>query len=137
MLHLAVLDVAAGGGPLEIAVELDAVGRVEIDALHLAPETFALGQAGHDLERVAKNHAVRPVLIMFVKFCFVDAFGNAVEVGEQVPCLSRFSVLLFLGLAAKIINKYLGVTAVPNSAVSIIITFLFIAYCIKKSRGTT
>ena len=28
-------------------------------------------------------------------------------------------------------------TAVPNSAVSIIITFLFIAYCIKKSRGTT
>ncbi len=33
---LAVLHVAAGGGPLEVAVELDAVGRVEVDALHLA-----------------------------------------------------------------------------------------------------
>ena len=32
----AVLDVAAGGGPLEVAVELDAVGRVEVDALNLA-----------------------------------------------------------------------------------------------------
>ncbi len=32
----AVLHVAAGGGPLEVAVELDAVRRVEVDALHLA-----------------------------------------------------------------------------------------------------
>jgi hypothetical protein len=35
---LAVLHVAAGGGPLEVAVELDAVGRVEVDALHLAAQ---------------------------------------------------------------------------------------------------
>ena len=47
---VAVLDVAAGGGPLEVAVELDAVGRVEVDALHLAAQALALGQAGHDLE---------------------------------------------------------------------------------------
>ena len=32
----AVLHVAAGGGPLEVGVELDAVGRVDVDALDLA-----------------------------------------------------------------------------------------------------
>ena len=47
---LAVLDVAAGGGPLEVTVELDAVGRVDVDALHLATQALALGQAGHDLK---------------------------------------------------------------------------------------
>src|SRR6516225_3076980 len=57
---LAVLDVAARGGPLEVAVELDAVGRVEVDALHLAAQPLALGQAGHDLEAVAEDHAVGP-----------------------------------------------------------------------------
>ena len=44
-----VLHVAAGGAPLKVAVELDAVGRVEVDALHLASQTFTLGQAGHHL----------------------------------------------------------------------------------------
>ncbi|EME67985.1 hypothetical protein H261_20749 [Paramagnetospirillum caucaseum] len=34
---VAVLHIAAGGGPLEIGIELDAVGWVEIDALHLPP----------------------------------------------------------------------------------------------------
>ena len=32
----AVLHVAAGGGPLEVRVELDAVGRVDVNALHAA-----------------------------------------------------------------------------------------------------
>ena len=32
----AVFDVAAGGGPLEVGIELDAVRRVKIDALHTA-----------------------------------------------------------------------------------------------------
>ncbi len=40
---LAVLHIAAGGGPLEVAVELDAVGRVEVDALDLAAQALALG----------------------------------------------------------------------------------------------
>jgi hypothetical protein len=39
----AVLYVAAGGGPLEVAVELDAVGRVEVDALHFTAQPLALG----------------------------------------------------------------------------------------------
>ena len=33
---VAVRHVAAGGAPLEVAVELDAVGRVDVDALHFA-----------------------------------------------------------------------------------------------------
>ena len=51
--ELAVFHVAAGGGPLEVGVEPDAVGRIEIDALHLAAQSFALGQRGHDAQAVA------------------------------------------------------------------------------------
>jgi hypothetical protein len=36
VIKAAVLDIPAGGRPLEIGVELDAVGRVKIDTLHLA-----------------------------------------------------------------------------------------------------
>src|SRR4051812_24567612 len=46
---VAVFDVATGCTPLEIAVELDAVGRVEVNALDLAAQALTLGQAGHDL----------------------------------------------------------------------------------------
>ena len=65
---VAVLHVPAGGGPLEVGVELDAVGRVEVDALHLAAQSFALGQGGHDLEAVAEDHAVGPVGVVLVEF---------------------------------------------------------------------
>ena len=92
-LSLAVLHIATGGGPLKIAVELDAVGRVEIDALHLAAQALALGEAGHDLEGVAKDHAVRPVLVVLVELGLVDALGNAIEVGEQVGVSSPRPVL--------------------------------------------
>jgi hypothetical protein len=47
---VAVLHVAAGGGPLKVGVELYAVGRVDIDALHLPLEPLALGEAGHHLQ---------------------------------------------------------------------------------------
>src|SRR5688572_2006975 len=45
-----VLYVATGRAPLEIAVELDAVRRVEVDALHAPAQPLALGEAGHHLE---------------------------------------------------------------------------------------
>jgi hypothetical protein len=80
----AVLHVAAGGGPLEVAVEFDAVGRVDVDHLHLAAQPFAFGQAGHHLERVTQDHAVRPVGVVAVELGAVGAFGDAVEVGEEV-----------------------------------------------------
>ena len=82
---LAVLHVPAGGGPLEIAVELDAVGRVHIDALHLAAQAFALGQTSHDLQGVAQYHAVGPVLVVLVKIGLVRVRRNAVEIRK--PCM--------------------------------------------------
>ena len=80
---LAVLHVAAGGGPLEVGVELDAIGRVDVDALHLALQPLALGQARHHLQPVAQDHAVRPVLVVRIEFG--PRFGiDTVEIGEQV-----------------------------------------------------
>ena len=35
--------------PLEVGVELDAIGRIEVDALDLAAQAFALSETGHDL----------------------------------------------------------------------------------------
>jgi hypothetical protein len=81
---IAVLHVAAGGGPLEVAVELDPVRRIEVDALHLAAQPLALGQAGHDLQRVAEDHAVAPVLVVLVEIGLVGALGDAVEIGEEI-----------------------------------------------------
>src|SRR5258708_4569108 len=77
---LAVLHVAAGGGPLEVAVELDAVGRVEVDALHLAAQALALSQTRHHLERIAEDHAVGPILVVLIELGFVNACGDADEV---------------------------------------------------------
>ena len=68
---VAVLHVAAGGGPLEVGVELDAVGRVDVDALHLAAQSLALGQAAITCRLVAEDHAVRPVLVVLVELGLV------------------------------------------------------------------
>ena len=40
VVDVAVLHIAAGRGPLEIGVELDAVGRIDVDALHLAAQAL-------------------------------------------------------------------------------------------------
>ena len=48
----------AAGRPLEVRVELDAVGRVEVDALHLAAQPLALGERCHHLQAVAEDHPV-------------------------------------------------------------------------------
>ena len=100
VLRLAVLHVATGGGPLEVRVELDAVGRVEVDALHLAAKPFALRQRRHHLQAVAEDHPVRPVGVVLVELGTGVLVGQPVEVGEQVGleaglarCPFRFRVL--------------------------------------------
>jgi hypothetical protein len=45
---VAVRDVAARCRPLEIRVEADAVGGVDIDALHLAAQPFSHVETRHD-----------------------------------------------------------------------------------------
>jgi len=80
----AVAHIAAGRRPLEVGVELDSVGRVEVDALHLSAQTLALGQRGHRLQAVAQDHAVRPVRLVSVELGPLGARGQTVEVGEEV-----------------------------------------------------
>ena len=104
---LAVLHVAAGGGPLEVAVELDAVGRVEVDALHLAAQALALGQAGHDLEGVAEDHAVGPVLVVLVELGLVHAVRDAVEVGEEIGRELPGLVLALARVAQQVVDEHL------------------------------
>ena len=84
VLAVAVAHVAAGGGPLEVGVEPDAVGRVDVDALHLALQALPLGERGHHLEAVAQDHAVLPVAVVLVELGAVGALGQAVEVGEEI-----------------------------------------------------
>ena len=103
---LAVFHIAAGGGPLEVAVEFDAVGRVEVDALHLAAQALAFGEAGHDLEGVAEEHAVRPILVVLVEVGFFGAVGDAVEVVEEVELGDGGGGLR---LAEEVVHEGLGV----------------------------
>ena len=108
---VAVLDVSAGGGPLEIAVELDAVRGVEIDALDLASESFAFGEAGHDHQGIAEDHPVGPVLVVLIEVGFVDPFGDAVEVGIEVGEEQGLGVGVALGLgglAEEVVDQGLG-----------------------------
>ncbi len=64
---LAVLDVALVDEGLEVAAVLDAVGRVEIDHLHLACHAFLLQQAVHHQQRVAGHEAVGPAAVVLVE----------------------------------------------------------------------
>ena len=105
---VAVLHVAAGGAPLEIGIELDAVGRIEINALDFAAQAFAFGKRRHDLQAVAKNHAVRPIGVVLVELGGAGVFGQAVEITEKVN-LRRGGRGAGLGLAEQIINQGFGV----------------------------
>ena len=106
---LAVLHVAAGGGPLEVGVEADAVGRVDIDALHLAAQALALRQRRHHLQAVPEDHAVRPVGVVAVELGARGAVRQAVEVGEEVGRGGRLLLPPFLRLAQQVVDQHLGV----------------------------
>ena len=61
-----VLDVAVVLAHLPVAAVLDAVGRVDVDALHLAGHALALQQAGHHQQAVALDQAVLPLVLAVV-----------------------------------------------------------------------
>ena len=56
--------------------------------LHLAAQALALGQAGHDLQAIAEDHAVGPVGVVLVELGLGVGVGQAVEVGEKVDLLA-------------------------------------------------
>ena len=114
---VAVFHVAAGGAPLKVAVELDAIGRVKVNALHFAAQAFALGKTRHHLQAVTQDHAVGPMLFVLVELGLGVAFWHAVEVfggiAKQVghkatlcSCVSRFGLV---GLTLQVVNQHLGV----------------------------
>ena len=49
VIDFAIFYVTGGCRPLKVAIELDAVGRVEENALHFAAEPFTFRQTGHHL----------------------------------------------------------------------------------------
>ena len=55
---VAVPDVATGRRPLEVGVELDTVGWIDVDALHLAAQSLPLRQRRHYLQTVSEDHPV-------------------------------------------------------------------------------
>ena len=89
MSSLAVLDVAGQRRNLPVGVELDAVRRVEIDALDLAPQRLALGEARHDGERVAEDETVRPMLVVLIELSARFRVVEAVEIREEVRRVAR------------------------------------------------
>ena len=109
VLRLPVLNVAAGGGPLEVGVEAYAVRRIDVYALHLAAQPLALGEAAHDLERVAQDHAIRPVGVMLIVFCPLRAFRQTVEIGEEIRRVLRGVVAPARRFPQQVIDQSLGV----------------------------
>ena len=83
LIKLAILHVAGTGRNLPIGVKFDPVGRIEINALDLAAQALAFGKAGHDLQAVAQDHAVRPVLVVLVKLG-LGLRIDAIEVTKQI-----------------------------------------------------
>ena len=82
VLGFAVFYVPAGGGPLEVGVELDAVGWVDVDTLHLAAQSLPLRQGRHYLQTIPQDHAVAPVGLVLVELGAVGPIRQPVEVCE-------------------------------------------------------
>ena len=106
VLNVPVLDVTARRRPLEVGVELDPVGRVDVDALHLSTQPFALGEGGHDLQAIAQDHAVRPVGVVLVELGLRLRARQAVEVGEEVDLRLRLHTAL--GAPHEVVDQDLG-----------------------------
>jgi len=64
---LAVLHIALVDEGLEVRAVLDAVGRVEVDHLHLASHALLLQQRVHHQQAVARHHAVAPAVGVLVE----------------------------------------------------------------------
>src|SRR5208337_831022 len=92
VLCLAVFDGAFSSANLPVRPELDAVGWVDVDHLHLALEPLLLGKAGHDMERVPQDHAVRPLLIMLVKLDLAVEIHGVEVVEEARQKAARFGL---------------------------------------------
>jgi len=78
-----VLHIAFADERLEIRAELHAVGRVDVDHLHLAAEPLVLEQRVHDDERVAEDEPILPLVLVLVRLEHLVR-DRVLRVGEQV-----------------------------------------------------
>ena len=85
---IAVLHVAAGGGPLEVAVELDAVGRIEVDALHLAAQALALATLLEQKFGSGELDVLTPEALQALMGVLCKIYGANQEEGNKFPILS-------------------------------------------------
>jgi hypothetical protein len=74
---IAILDVAVANADLPVGVVFDAVGRVDVDHLHLPLHAFPLQQAAHHQQAVALDQAVGPLVGLLV---VVGGFVELVDV---------------------------------------------------------
>jgi hypothetical protein len=92
---------------LPVGIELDAVRRVEIDALHLALERLTLSERGHHLQAVAEDHAVLPVHGVLVELGTCLEVGEPVEIGEHIGRVAR-RLTRFVAAALQLVDDCLG-----------------------------
>ena len=83
VLVLAVLDVALVDEGLEVAAVLDAVGRVDVDHLHLPGHALLLQQAVHHQQAVAGHQPVAPAAVVLVEVHSLAQRQRLLEPGAE------------------------------------------------------
>src|ERR1700722_11791234 len=105
MCGVTILYVPACGAPLKVAIELDPVRRIQINALHLTSQALALSEARHHLQRVAEDHSIRPVLVVLIELGLVYTFRKAVEICEQIRAALASNLFPLTTLTEQVVDK--------------------------------
>ena len=79
---------------LEVGAVLDAVGRVDVDHLHLAAHALLLEEAVHHQQAVARDQAVAPVVRVLVELDR-PAKGRVLLLGLEQRLLARAVALAY------------------------------------------
>ena len=111
--RIPVLDVPARCRPLKVAVELDPIRWIKVDALHLASQPFALGKTRHDLQGVPQDHAVGPMLIVLIEL------GLGIPIGDPIEIIKQRQ-LGVLHLTRGLLVRYLGTLPIARHADQIV-----------------
>src|SRR5215207_2492754 len=99
MTTTAILNIALTCTHLPVRAALDPIRRIYVDSLDPALQPLFFGERGHDLEVVAQDHAIGPVLLMLVELDHLLE-RQSVEVGEESSFLSMF----LLGFVPELLN---------------------------------
>ncbi|OCX56533.1 hypothetical protein BFM99_17265 [Stutzerimonas stutzeri] len=75
---------------LKVRTELDSIGRIEIDHLHLSTHALILQQGVHHLQGVAENQAIGPLFLMgigieLVGYVLIGVVAKQIQYGAGCP----------------------------------------------------